>query len=393
MALWRIRATVDDRPGYLSVLTASLALRGVNILTVQVHTTEAGAVDDFLVDAPPAITAADLIAAVERGRGRDCWVARSEARGLVDQPTRALALASRLVHDPDALGETLRALLGADAVTWRPTAIPAPPSTSTPASGAPPAPRQRPAGAGRRERPMETMHLLDPSGGSFEIRRAAPSFTPAEYARAQALVDLATNVTRRAAEQVTLLLPDGAELLLRPATTDDLPAVVAMHDRCSARSRRRRYPATDGQPGADRLRHLLDPARGMTLVALLADGAPGPVPDCGGRVVAMATLVTEGVTGEVAVLVEDAWQRRGLGGALLRRLVSYADGVGYAALVAHTHADDPALRRALDRLRRPGSLHRDGAMVTVTVPLSGTGGPDAPTPPAMPHSTPAVHET
>ncbi|EWM65158.1 hypothetical protein MCBG_02291 [Micromonospora sp. M42] len=47
MALWRIRATVDDRPGYLSVLTASLALRGVNILSVQVHTTEAGAVDDF----------------------------------------------------------------------------------------------------------------------------------------------------------------------------------------------------------------------------------------------------------------------------------------------------------------------------------------------------------
>ena len=52
MALWRIRATVDDRPGYLSVLTASLALRSVNILAVQVHTTEAGAVDDFLVDAP-----------------------------------------------------------------------------------------------------------------------------------------------------------------------------------------------------------------------------------------------------------------------------------------------------------------------------------------------------
>jgi len=52
MALWRIRATVDDRPGYLSVLTASLALRSVNILTVQVHATEAGAVDEFLVDAP-----------------------------------------------------------------------------------------------------------------------------------------------------------------------------------------------------------------------------------------------------------------------------------------------------------------------------------------------------
>ena len=56
MALWRIRATVDDRPGYLSVLTASLALRSVNILAVQVHTTEAGAVDDFLVDTPDTMS-------------------------------------------------------------------------------------------------------------------------------------------------------------------------------------------------------------------------------------------------------------------------------------------------------------------------------------------------
>jgi hypothetical protein len=32
MALWRIRATVEDRPGYLSVLTTSLALRSVNSL-------------------------------------------------------------------------------------------------------------------------------------------------------------------------------------------------------------------------------------------------------------------------------------------------------------------------------------------------------------------------
>ena len=114
MALWRIRATVDDRPGYLSVLTASLALRGVNILTVQVHTTEVGAVDDFLVDAPDALDEAELIAAVERGRGRDCWVARSEARGLADQPTRVLGLANRLVARPGRAGEALRALLGAD---------------------------------------------------------------------------------------------------------------------------------------------------------------------------------------------------------------------------------------------------------------------------------------
>ncbi|MCM0676874.1 ACT domain-containing protein, partial [Micromonospora phytophila] len=218
MTLWRIRATVDDRPGYLSVLTASLALRGVNILTVQVHTTERGAVDDFLVDAPDTIDEADLLAAVERGRGRDCWVARSEARGLADQPTRVIGLANRLVRDPDATGEALRALLGADTVSWHPA----------------------PAGAGGGISDT-TMLLADPGGGSYALRRAAPDFTPAEYARAQALVGLAATVARRAAEQITLVLPDGAEAGVRPASADDLPGVVELHERCSPRSRYRRY--------------------------------------------------------------------------------------------------------------------------------------------------------
>src|SRR2546429_3662659 len=86
MALWRVRATVDDRPGFLAVLAASLALRSVNILSVQVHPTQSGAVDDFLVDAPDALSEADLLAAVVKGRGRDAWVRRADAPGLHDPP-------------------------------------------------------------------------------------------------------------------------------------------------------------------------------------------------------------------------------------------------------------------------------------------------------------------
>ncbi|GIG86881.1 GNAT family N-acetyltransferase [Plantactinospora endophytica] len=341
MTLWRIRATVADRPGFLSVLTASLALRGVNILTVQVHTTEAGAVDDFLVDAPAELTATDLVEAVERGRGRNCWVARSEAQGLADQPTRALGLASRLVRDPDALGESLRSLLNADAVTWRPVGAP--------------------DGAGHAEK---TMRLPDPSGGCFEVFRTAPTFTPAEYARAQALVDLAGAVARQAADRVTLVLPDGAELTVRPAVPHDLPLVVAMHGRCSARSLHRRYPARGGAT-PERLGRLLAPAHGVTLLALAAgpDGEPE-------RVVAMANLAAEGVLAEFALLVEDGWQRRGLGSALVRRLVGYATRAGHAALLAHTGADNVGMLRILDRLYRPGAVDRDGSLLTVTVPLA-----------------------
>ncbi|MDG4837552.1 GNAT family N-acetyltransferase [Micromonospora sp. WMMD967] len=340
MTLWRIRATVDDRPGYLSVLTASLALRGVNILTVQVQPTEQGAVDDFLVDAPDALDEAELVAAVERGRGRDCWVARSEARGLADQPTRVLGLANRLVRDPDATGEALRALLGADSVSWRPASV----GVDRGIAGA-------------------SMTLADPAGGSFALRRAAPAFTPAEYARAQALVELAATVVRRAAEQVTLVLPDGAEVAVRPACADDLPGVRELHELCSPRSRHRRYLGGAALPRPDRLRRLLEPSRGLTLIATATDDGGAE------SVVALANLLGEGDEAEVALLVRDDWQRRGLGSALLRRLVKHADDAGYAALVLHVQAENTPMLRTLRRLGRPDSTDRDGPLLTVTVPL------------------------
>ncbi|SBT37003.1 GNAT family N-acetyltransferase [Micromonospora auratinigra] len=341
MTLWRIRATVDDRPGYLSVLTASLALRGVNILTVQVHTTEVGAVDDFLVDAPDRLTEADLRAAVERGRGRDCWVARSEARGLADQPTRVLGLANRLVREPDRAGEALRTLLGADEVTWRPASA------------------GRPGGVGER-----TMLLADPAGGTYELRRREPSFTPAEYARAQALVELAATAARRDADRVTLVLSDSAEVRLRPATADDLAGVVELHDACSARSRQRRYLSGAARPAPARLRRLLEPARGITLLATAGPGGEAE------PVVAMANLLGEGDEAEAALLVRDDWQRRGLGTALLRRLLGHAERAGYAAVLLHVQAENTPMLRAVRRLDRPTSVERDGGVLTVTVPLA-----------------------
>lgn len=168
MALWRIRATVDDRPGYLSVLTASLALRSVNILSVQVHATEAGAVDEFLVDAPDSVSHAQLVEAVSKGRGRDPWVARSDARGLIDEPTRVLGIAATVAGDPSRLESALLALLGDCEVT------------------------HSPGTADNRAGYHQTvMVLADPAGGTIVLHREGPAYTPAEFARAQALVQVA----------------------------------------------------------------------------------------------------------------------------------------------------------------------------------------------------------
>jgi GNAT superfamily N-acetyltransferase len=356
VALWRVRATVDDRPGFLAVLTASLALKSINILAVQVHTTEAGAVDDFLVDAPDQLTEPELLAAVRRGRGRDPWVSRADAHGLVDLPTQALGLANRLVQDPESLGGVLAALVGGD-VSWRPA-----------------------PGGGGFGLAGDTMRLPDPAGGCYLVTRDAPGFTPAEYARAQALVDLAATAGRQAAVRASLVLADGTEIGVRPAGPEDLDAVRAMHERCSATGRHRRYLGAEG-PSAERLGRLLTPARGLALAASV--GAD--------QIVAVANLTGEGVLAEAAVLVEDGWQGRGIGTALLRRLVMVAADSGYAALELHTLAENTAMLRTLCRLGHAYTVDRDGPVVSITLPLrpdpqrtpvtGDTGSPGVPVPP------------
>jgi len=208
------------------------------------------------------------------------------------------------------------------------------------------------------------MTLADPAGGSYEVIRPAPAFTPAEFARAQALVEVDGALLRHRSEQVTLLLPDGAELLVRPATGDDAEGVRGLHARSSVASRQRRYLSGAGRAPADaRLRRLLEPAGGVTLLAVHLDPRSGEE-----QVVAMATLVAEGDLAEAALLVEDGWQRRGIGTALLRRLLGHAGRSGFAAVVAHTAADNVAMLRTLRRIGA-GGTDRDGALVSVTVPV------------------------
>jgi GNAT superfamily N-acetyltransferase len=341
MALWRVRATVDDRPGFLAVLTASLALRKVNILSVQVHATEAGAVDDFLVDAPDALSESELLAAIVKGRGRDPWVRRADVHGLVDTPTQLIGLAARVARDPEELGGALALLLGEGEtdlchVRWRPD--------------------ETPTRAGFTD---TVMALPAPAGGTLYLERSAPPFTPAEYARAHALVDLAATAGARSALHWDLLLPTGAELTVRAASSEDVDEVVALHARCSPASRYRRYLAAGGGPSAAQVARLLDSPSGLALVAQ-ERGRAEP------RLVALATVVWDGPEAEVGLLVQDDWQRAGLGTALLRRAAKLVAAEGIEALHAHTHADNFAMIRTMRRLGRPLRHETDGGIVTLT---------------------------
>ncbi|GAB1513400.1 GNAT family N-acetyltransferase [Actinophytocola sp. KF-1] len=312
---WRVRATVRDTPGSLAGLAAGLASRDVNILSVQVHPVPDGVVDEFLVESPAP--AAEIAGAVGLGGGRDVTVTAADTHDLVDIPTRILTMITEDVTDGVDLARSVRTLVGECALRWDPDGEPT----------------DGPDGA--------TMRLRDPEGGVLTVTRPGPAFTPAEYARVHALLDLDGEFARwLRAQHSALLLASGEELTVRQASADDVPALLAMHFRCSRRSRRLRYLGGGARPTAADLTRMVNRRHGRTLVVAHPDG----------DLVAMGNLMHDGDDSEVALLVEDAWQRRGIGSVLLRRLLATApDGRPTVAVTEHDNAPMLAV------------LHRAGA--------------------------------
>ncbi|MBD0676058.1 GNAT family N-acetyltransferase, partial [Streptomyces sp. CBMA156] len=158
-------------------------------------------------------------------------------------------------------------------------------------------------------------------------------------------------------------LPDGTELLLRPAGPDDRAAALAMHRRCSPDVLRLRYhgPVRDAGRYLD---HLLDPRHGHSLAVAAPDG----------RIVALGHLMWDDGEAELALLVEDAWQRRGLGLALLRRLSATAGAAGVRTVYAVTHSTNTGLIAAMRRLDAPLYFHTEDGTLVITATLA-TGDP------------------
>jgi hypothetical protein len=159
--IWRIRATLADRPGSLATLTSKLAALGVNILAIQIHPDEHGVTDELLVGAPRDVTSKEMWAAVEAGGGSCVRVVYADAHQLADPPTRALLLAARVAADPLALSGALAELL---------------------------------AGATLSPRPADaTLPGLD--GRPLHLKRTGLPFTPTELSRARAFLDLTAQLT------------------------------------------------------------------------------------------------------------------------------------------------------------------------------------------------------
>jgi GNAT superfamily N-acetyltransferase len=162
-----------------------------------------------------------------------------------------------------------------------------------------------------------------------------------------------------------IALVGGRVAVLRPAVPTDADRVRALHRACGQRTLRDRYLGSPPKLTAATLTTLLTPPGGCGLLAC------GGGPD--GEPLGLAQIGGARPTAEIAVLVRDDQQGRGLGTILARRAVEVAAALGYAELAVFGAADNTGLVRLLIRLELHTHARRDGRFLSVRAPLGRPG--------------------
>jgi len=341
VVLWRVHVELEDRPGRLGELATAVGRAGCNIISLHVvgEPADDGSVtDELLVRVPSASDPAALVDEIGRAGIPCTLLVRADAVELADPATTALALARMVVAEPGSAPSAVATMLRARLVD--------PAAESVPGH----------------------VHTLRIGTAQVRLGRAWP-FTATELSRAAALLELAAQLAMRVPAEPrdgqVLLLRDGSEVRLRAATPADALLVGALHARCSPAARRSRFLSPTPRLAPSELDALLG---GYAVLALTADG---------GSAVAVASLDADFDSsgpgaGRCAVLVENAWQGRGLGTALVRRLADTAAEQGLVELTGRARPDDLGVTRVLRRagLRPSAELADDVLHLRAELPAA-----------------------
>lgn len=159
----------------------------------------------------------------------------------------------------------------------------------------------------------------------------------------------------------TLRLADGTEADVVAMTPQFRQAVHGLHERCSPASRRFRYFSAMPSLPPRMFDRLCDRGRGISVVACHD-----------GQVRAMANLMycAEPGTAELALLIEDAWQGRGLGTQLARTLIDTARDHAVAEVRAAIMSQNQRMRRLMVSLGATLGYTDDPGIVEARLPLS-----------------------
>lgn len=137
------------------------------------------------------------------------------------------------------------------------------------------------------------------------------------------------------------ILTDGSEVLIRPIGPQDAAAEKAFIESLSPATRRNRFLGQIAHP-SDALIHQLTDIDYINDVALVA-----VVPeDTATRIVGVSRYAVDASREacECAVVVADAWQGKGLGTALMERLIGLASGRGLLSMNSVDSAENWEMR-------------------------------------------------
>jgi GNAT superfamily N-acetyltransferase len=161
-------------------------------------------------------------------------------------------------------------------------------------------------------------------------------------------------------------LADGAAVGVREMRGDDIPRLRRLHTRLSRRTAYRRFMTPT-------------PRLSERAVAYFADvdhlGREALVATSGDDIVAIAQYhQTAGTTeAEVAILVEDAWQRRGVGRILIKRLIERARRRGIRVFTGTMLSENPAAIALLRVFFPDAATEVNGPELTFRASLAPSG--------------------
>jgi RimJ/RimL family protein N-acetyltransferase len=170
-------------------------------------------------------------------------------------------------------------------------------------------------------------------------------------------------VTARADEDQTLILRDGSSVAIRTMGADDEERLLRFHHRLSRETIRRRFFAIHPELSPAELYRFthVDHLDREAIIALADD-----------EIVAVARFdrIGRGASAEVAFVVADDWQGRGLVTVLLTRLARRAGQVGIEQFVAETLPENRAMLTVFRHAGLPTTERFERGVVHVTIDLS-----------------------
>lgn len=149
--------------------------------------------------------------------------------------------------------------------------------------------------------------------------------------------------------QEVVTLKDGTRAAIRPIRRDGIDKLLEGISKLSERSRRMRFLSNRADFSAEEVRHLVETDGFNTVTFVLA-----VLDDNDREIESVAAahsirLKPQSDTAEIAVAVLDAWQNKGVGSALMKRLRAHARESGVRKWMAYIASENQAMRHLLQK--------------------------------------------